>query len=186
MVETAPGILEPLASAAPEVTFNAQDLSFTYAKCPPGVVTSDPDCAEDAFFFDYDIVLKAELDDYEETTSLGVEFVIGFGPDCTGDEVSFSATIPNPLDYSITTPAQPLPIVPTVTQLVPNCPITCTLTQNGQTSPIDDAVESFSATTGALTILTSDLSKDQSSLDMQISCSSSLSVSVESEEIVLF
>ena len=69
MVETAPGILEPLASAAPEVTFNAQDLTFTYAKCPPGDVSGDSDCSEDAFFFDYDIVLKAELDDYEQTTN---------------------------------------------------------------------------------------------------------------------
>ena len=167
MVETAPGILEPLASAAPEVTFDSQTNTFTYAKCPPGVVPqNDPDCSVDAFFFDYDIVLKAELDDYEETANSAVEFVIGFGPDCTADEVSFSATIADPLAYSITTPAQPMPIVPTVTQLVPNCPIVCTLTQDGQTSPIDDAVDSFSTTTGALTILTSDLSKDQSSLAM--------------------
>lgn len=67
------------------------------------------------------------MNDYEQT-SVDTAFVVNFGPDCTADEISYGAVIADPQEYLITTPATPLPITPSVTQLVPNCPIICTLT----------------------------------------------------------
>lgn len=167
-------------SEVPEITFDAQALTFDLAKCYPATfetLSNDPECGSDAYFFTYEVAVIATLNDGEGTFDDSIRFQVTFGPDCTGDIVYFNQEYASPQVYYITNPPTTAVFDHQLVQDVPNCPVTCSLRQDGSDGYSDASIASFSSTTGAFSISEFNFERDTFQMDLSLECVSDLSES---------
>lgn len=116
LVRMGTGDFMPIESIK-EITFDPESRTFYLAKCDPADpdTTMDPHCSNDPFFFTYEVAVKATLNDGVGTSNQDLTFKVTFGPDCTGDEVTFTTPIPDLIEYYISIPPVPMQLQPVVT-----------------------------------------------------------------------
>lgn len=118
----------------PEIVFNALTGQIVVQKCDPdsgALFTNDPECDQDAFFKEYDIVVTGTLND-ADSTSDSVEFKVIIGPNCDLDVLSFGASYQSQITNFILRKSGIVEqtLDPLLDQTVNNCPITCAINPN--------------------------------------------------------
>ena len=127
----------------PEIIFYPRDNQILVQKCDPNQVSTatDPECNTGLvypYFKKYTVVIIGTLNDYSLTSSR-VEFDVTIGPNCDPDAVKFSANVASQFSGVYTlgiNQSYPLKLDPSLTQNVPNCPVTCQLTSINPFDPI--------------------------------------------------
>lgn len=74
-----------------DIIFDPESRIFYLAKCDPNdpASTTEPDCKGDAFFFSYQVAIRATLNDGQGTYNMDLKFQVTFGPNCENDIVYF-------------------------------------------------------------------------------------------------
>lgn len=127
LVNDGSGVLKSVDEVS-EIDFDPLDLTFSLAKCFPlttETLANDPECTGDAYFFTYEVIVVATLNDGEGSFDDSTRFQVTFGPDCTGDMLNFDNLYADPQVYYITNPPVVAEFDHMLAQSVPNCPVTC-------------------------------------------------------------
>lgn len=85
------GVFVPITEIS-DITFDPIARTFSMAKCSGATIQSDLECQGDAYFFSYDVIVVATLNDGEMTQNNDLRFTVTFGPDCRNDQVMHGTT----------------------------------------------------------------------------------------------
>lgn len=129
------------------------------------------------------VVAKVQLANsvVKATQEHWLEFNVVFQPDCTKDTIYFNIPADfGAIPYYLTSPVATQKILnPVYTQYIPECPVVCDLFENLQkwdaSNPLT-IVQDFNTVTGAIKLLSNDITKDNSQTLLVLEC-----ISIESE-----
>ena len=165
------GYLTPLDEVV-EVKYYDQAGVFGFQKCGP---SSGPDdeCLDTEYTKTIPIRLVAHAGSSDKVF---LDFSIIFEPDCTKDTIHFHdneqfADIP----YYIQSPASSTTITPIFTQKIPECELSCKLSENMELwDPVSSStiISQFSLGSGELVVNTGDISKDNTKVLLVVECTS--------------
>lgn len=72
------------------LSFDPATRTFSMAMCDPyDSASADGECDGDAFFFTYEVMVVATLDDGARTSDDSLRFLVHYGPDCSADTLAF-------------------------------------------------------------------------------------------------
>ena len=170
-----PGTRLPLTTALNGVSVSG--TTFTISKCFTAAdISNDADCANTPYEIRYKIWISSSLTG--EPTGVfdnTLNFIIEIGDTCDNDEITLTNGIQS-FDYYLQIPSQLTSETVTLGSTYPNCPVQCLLTtQDDQPVPFGLGI-TFSGSTLAFGVQTSNKALNGVSVDLKITCQSTNSL----------
>mgnify|MGYP000356617799 CR=1 FL=1 len=161
-----------------DITFDANERSFTVDKCGPASKVGDPECEDFAFTKVYRVRVVATVNNMILTNEATNTFDIVIGPNCDDDTVSLGLPL-NALTYELTADATEELMTPYFANSKAGCALICALDETGVADGGWEslAVADFNWSNGAITIASDDLSLHGSSVELSVTCEDPVSKS---------